>query len=328
MAELTKQAKSSDNIFGTQYSSCTCKSEQLEDQANISPLSSLCPQCGSKKLWRDAKRYTIYGDEIQRWLCRDCGLRFSDPNDVKKSWSNQEKAARTKLSNDIKMATDTVTSCQIGVTETKNLGPEQISIQQNPEKLSEINSKLVQFAWTMKQQGYAEETIRMNNSVLRALNVRGANLADPTSIKTVLALEKKWSQARRRNAINAYTLFLKFQGITWDKPICNVVRKFPFIPTEQEIDALIAGCSNQVAALLQLLKETAMRSGEAKRLQWIDINTERRTIILNEPEKNSLPRIWNVTPKRLAMLNSLPKKSQKVFGDGPINSTKSTFLKA
>jgi integrase len=208
------------------------------------------------------------------------------------------------------------------------LDPEQIIIQQIPERLSEINSKLVQFTWKMKQQGYAEETIRMNNNCLRALSVRGANLADSTSIKTVLALEKKWSQARRRNVINAYTLFLKFQGLTWEKPMCNVVRKFPFIPTEQEIDALIAGCSNQVATLLQLLKETAMRSGEAKRLQWIDIDPERRTVVLNEPEKNSLPRIWNVSPKLLAMLNSLPKKSQKVFGDGPINSTKSTFLKA
>lgn len=180
----------------------------------------------------------------------------------------------------------------------------------------------------LPRRGYADETIRMNNSVLRALIVRGANLRDSNSVKNVLALEKKWSQSRRRNAINAYTLFLKFLGLTWEKPICNVVRKFPFLPTEQEIDALIAGCSNQVATFLQLLKETAMRSGEAKRIQWIDIDFERRTIVLNEPEKNSLPRIWNISSKLLAMLNSLPKKSTKLFGEGPINSLKSTFLKA
>ena len=47
--------------------------------------------------------------------------------------------------------------------------------------------------------------------------------------------------------------------------MCNVTRKFPFIPTEQEIDDLIAGTSNKVFTFLQLLKETAMRSGESKR---------------------------------------------------------------
>jgi integrase len=30
----------------------------------------------------------------------------------------------------------------------------------------------------------------------------------------------------------------------------------------------------------------------------------------------------------MAMLNNLPRKSEKVFGDGPINSMKTTFIKA
>jgi integrase len=71
-----------------------------------------------------------------------------------------------------------------------------------------------------------------------------------------------------------------------------------------------------------------MRSGEAKRLLWTDVDIERRTIILNEPEKNSLPRIWNISIKLANMLSTLPKKSQKIFGDGPINSFKTTFFKA
>ena len=33
-----------------------------------------------------------------------------------------------------------------------------------------------------------------------------------------------------------------------------------------------------------------MRSGEAKRLQWTNIDSERRIITLNEPEKGSNPR--------------------------------------
>jgi len=71
-----------------------------------------------------------------------------------------------------------------------------------------------------------------------------------------------------------------------------------------------------------------MRSGEAKRLLWTDIDFERRLITLNEPEKNSLPRIWHVSVKLIDMLNALPRKDIKVFGQGPINSIKSTFIKA
>jgi hypothetical protein len=35
-----------------------------------------CPQCGSQKTWKDGVRKTAFGD-VQRYLCRDCGFRFS-----------------------------------------------------------------------------------------------------------------------------------------------------------------------------------------------------------------------------------------------------------
>ena len=107
-----------------------------------------------------------------------------------------------------------------------------------------------------------------------------------------------------------------------------MTQKFPFIPKEEEIDALIAGSGKKTSTFLQLLKETAMRSGEAKRLHWIDIDFERTLVTLNDPEKRSNPRMWRVTPKLLAMLNALPRVTQKVFGDGPITSTKTTFMMA
>ena len=71
-----------------------------------------------------------------------------------------------------------------------------------------------------------------------------------------------------------------------------------------------------------------MRSGEAKRLLWTDIDLEKRLITLNEPEKNSLPGIYKVSKTLIDMLDALPRKSLKVFGDGPINSMKTTFIKA
>ena len=117
---------------------------------------------------------------------------------------------------------------------------------------------------------------------------RGADLSSPESVKEAIS-RQKWSGNRRKNVINAYTLFLKMQELHWDKPKYTIEQKIPFIPTEQELDALIAGAGKKHAAFLRLLKETAMRAGEAIRLEWADIDFEKRTITLNKPEKRSNP---------------------------------------
>ncbi|NIU80859.1 tyrosine-type recombinase/integrase, partial [Candidatus Bathyarchaeota archaeon] len=95
------------------------------------------------------------------------------------------------------------------------------------------------------------------------------------------------------------------QGLSWDPPDYTPVQKLPFIPLEKEIDALVSGCGPKVATSLQLLKETGMRIGEAWKLEWTDIDTERRTITC-EPEKHGKPRMFKVSPKLIAMLNRLP----------------------
>lgn len=199
----------------------------------------------------------------------------------------------------------------------------------SPNQPADVKGKLFDYTWTMQKEGYSPATIRTNAGALRALLARKADLMNPENVKEALAREQKWSQNRRRNVITAYTLFLKFNRMTWEPPHCNVTRKIPFIPTEQEIDELIAGMPTTVATFLQLLKETAMRSGEAKKLKWIDVDFERRIITLNEPEKGSLPRIFNnLSGKLLSMLNALPRTSPHVFGECTINSLKSTFGRA
>ena len=165
----------------------------------------------------------------------------------------------------------------------------------------------------MKKEGYADATIKMNASILRILHRRGADLYNPESVKEVIA-KQSWSQNRRKNVINAYDLFAKFVGLKWQKPKCRPERKIPFIPTEQELDALIAASGKKLAALLQLLKETGMRVGEARRLRWIDIDFQRRVVIMNAPEKNGNPRIYNVSKTLINMLNALPRKSERIFG--------------
>jgi integrase len=71
-----------------------------------------------------------------------------------------------------------------------------------------------------------------------------------------------------------------------------------------------------------------MRNGEAKRLQWTDIDLEKHLIGLNDPEKGSNPRICRVSTELTAMLNHMPRKSERVFGNGSPGTMKATFISA
>jgi len=357
-----------------------CSQLQKEPSARIR-----CPECGSTRLWKDGLRYTKRG-EIQRYICRSCGYRFSETSAQPLKKLNVVEQSRLKhlqpssnlaeapvrepnlplkklhddpafpLREDVAShgsSTVTVTGKTLNNLRShkyiaeycapeggaKNSAPIKGRKMSNArsvekravgatEKLSdaEIKGKLVEFAWWMKKQGYADETIRGYVLAIKVLAKRGANLNSPDSVKEVIA-RQNWSGNRRRNVINAYTLFLKMHGAGWEKPKCTVERKIPFIPTEQELDALIAGSGKKLAALLRLLKETAMRAGEALRLEWTDIDFERCIITLNKPEKRSSPRMWKVSRELVAMLKNLPKNGQRVFGNTPYNTYKQALLR-
>jgi integrase len=103
------------------------------------------------------------------------------------------------------------------------------------------------------------------------------------------------------------------------------LQKIPFIPTEQEIDQLIAGCGEKSAALLQSLKEIGMRIGEAWNLKWIEIDFVNSTLSVT-PEKGSQARMFKVSNKLLAMINLMPKKSAKIFGTYELRGYRSSFV--
>jgi integrase len=202
-------------------------------------------------------------------------------------------------------------------TETKTFAGE---ISQQDSK-----GKIVEFSWWMKKQGYKDGTILSRTKLLKIMVKRGANLYDPESIKDVIA-KQSWSEGRKENAVNAYTTFLTMTGGTWNPPIYCRIRKIPFIPKEDEIDALIASCAPKGAALLQTLKETAARVGEAWSLKWTDLDTENRTLRLT-PEKGSNPRISKISTKLLSMLLAMPRKSDRIFGNYPLYGYRTCFTR-
>jgi len=66
-----------------------------------------------------------------------------------------------------------------------------------------------------------------------------------------------------------------------------------------------------MAAFLQCLKETYADPGEVLGLRWIDISGN--IITINKPVKGHLPGQIQVSNKLIAMLNSLPKTSERIF---------------
>ena len=113
-------------------------------------------------------------------------------------------------------------------------------------------------------------------------------------------------------------------GIKWEIPYYKKNETLPFVPTEKEIDALIAGTSKKVSITLQALKETGFRIGELWNCKWTDLDEEKLTLKCIA-EKHGKPREAKISAKLLARLNSLPKINQYIFGKADPDSIRWTF---
>jgi len=275
-----------------------------------------CPECGSTKTWKDGIRQTNDGD-IQRYLCRECGYRFSQA-----SWNRSKEPEHVQRVHrkPLNRFSSLLSNCQICASQTKR-AKNLVAVETRTENQvagatkysGEVKSKLFEFAWWMKKQGYKQSTINKYPDVLKIMAGRQVNIFDPESVKEGIAKQETWSTNSKHLVVNIYTTFLKFLGEKWDPPKYKQVNKLPFIPTEAEIDQLIAACSRRLGTFLQLLKETGMRPGEAWSLNWFNIDTERRTVTVNDPEKGSNPRILNISSHLAARLELLPKNTEYIF---------------
>jgi len=177
-------------------------------------------------------------------------------------------------------------------------------------KPREVEEKIINFILWLRKEGYKENTIRNWTYSIERLTRLGADITDSEDVKTVIA-KQGWPDNYKKVYITVYNAFLKMLGKEWKPPKCNYTQKLPFIPAEEELDALIAACGKKLATFLRTLKETGARSGEAIQLKWVDVDNRNNTITINEPEKGGNPRIIKVSSKLIAMLNDLPHTEKK-----------------
>jgi integrase len=164
----------------------------------------------------------------------------------------------------------------------------------------------------LKNNGYQPSTIERRINCLNRLIALGADLADPESVKQIIAEQTNWKASNKQVVVFAYDLYAKQYGLQWQRPWYNAVRELPFIPQEREIDDLIAGCSQEPSLLLQIAKETGARAGEIYDLYWTDVDFVAGTLSIRA-EKKSNPRRFKMSLKLQNLLECLPKKTEHVF---------------
>jgi len=269
--------------------------------------------CDSSKTWKDGIRRTNDGD-IQRYLCRECGYRFSQA-----SWNRSDELEHVQRVHREPLNThpSLLSNRQICVTQpkgTKNL----VKVEPRTEtalreSTQDTKGKIIEYIWFMKKQGYAESTIKTRTKILKQLVKRGAILDDPESIKKIIAEQTTWNEGTKSFAVVAYSSYLNKEGKIWTPPRYRRKEKIPFIPTEKELDQLISSSGKKLSIYLQCCKETGSDPGELLHMEWIDINKENSTVTINHPVKGHNPRIIPVSQELIGRLETLPKKTEKIF---------------
>jgi len=91
------------------------------------------------------------------------------------------------------------------------------------------------YSWQRKKDGLADQTIEVYTKRLKTL-AKIADLSKPEEVKTAIASGNQ-KNSHKKGLCVAYTDFLKFKGLKWERPKYKKEQTIPFIPLEKEIDA-------------------------------------------------------------------------------------------
>lgn len=172
-------------------------------------------------------------------------------------------------------------------------------------------NQIVSCAWQLQKDGFAPETVTTTIDKLKRLS-KFCNINEPEQVKEAIAKMNVSNTTKLHTAL-VYERYLKFISKTWQRPKYKIDTKEPFIPTQQELEALISAGRHKTATALQTLYETGCRIGELVEIKWIDLDIQRKTLTINHAEKHSKNRIKPISAKLIEMLNQMPHNNNYIF---------------
>jgi len=287
-----------------------------------------CPECGSAKLYKDGLRYLTDGSNVQRYLCRECGNRFS--------WPKREPLQKTSKQN-LKTGIAYNVNCQVCASEgeVKNLAKAVVALMETDGKTTsglagatetkqqDAKGKIIELLWQLERDGRTQGTIANYRKNLMKLLREDVNLFIPEECKSWLA-KVDLAANTKRNIATILDQWFKHLGIAWVKPSYCGEPEIPFIPTEQELDSLISAVGKKMACYLQLLKDSGARCGEISNLKWTDVDFEHKTVRV-KGEKGSYSRMLPISNQAVEMLKNLTKTEERIFKDA--NAMRSCFYR-
>jgi integrase len=163
-------------------------------------------------------------------------------------------------------------------------------------------AKFEDFSEWLRNKGNSQTTIDCKIKILKRLDKR-LNLWDIEAFDRLI-INSPWSNGFKNNAINAYADWCVSKGFECKRRKYKKEEKLPYIPSEKDLDDLIAGSGPKLAVFLQLLKESGFRPIEVTRLCPEDFDLEKQVCYLNQPAKGSLPRVFKMS-SRLTKMSSV-----------------------
>ena len=152
--------------------------------------------------------------------------------------------------------------------------------------------ELVNFGLWLRKKGLSEKTVI---SKIRKLKIL---------MKNNWCFKETWSLGFKKLVLDVWCDWCEFKGIP--KPNIQLPKfvksTIPHIPKEEHLNALISATSPKLSCLLQLLKETGIRIGEALTLQRSDLDVERCVVKLRRTEKLGEPRENRVSENLMSKL--------------------------
>lgn len=290
---------------------------QISSSSNKIRSAAQCPECGSKRVFRDGFRKAplnaLSNKPIQRYRCAEYGHRFSFGHIPLKTKLPREPASQISVI----------------LQDAKNLAPKQelktcLETETTPTE-NEVKAapQIERLLAQLKNDGRKAVTLVNYRKALRVLLRAGADLYDPENTKTVLA-NSTMKDSSKKTIVTMLDVWFEFNGISWKKPKYSGDSEVPYIPPEAELDQFIACLGKKTGTFCQLLKDTGARCGEISALKWQDIDFGQRNVRI-KAEKHSNGRVLPLSPKTIDMLSNLPRTSERMFAG--CSGLRSNFFK-